>query len=129
MTEDEARRICHETAVMLAWAAEQMLPPPTPGYYRVNFVRRGWRVPARIERLADGSWQATVDGAILPAHHDPLRAPGVTRVQAYGRPSTEAEYRYLNRLRELAPPSHPCRRPDRPINLDEMPPVHVPVRR
>jgi hypothetical protein len=110
-------------------AQRRAIWPPSPGFFQLRLVRRGWPVPARIVCDVEG-WHAEIDGVASAPHDDPAHAPDVARVWHGGHRIAEADYRYLLDLKDWArdcEPGHPCLHPQRPIDPGLLPPI-LPVR-
>lgn len=100
--------------------------PPEPGTFSLRLVRRGWRVPARIQRTADALWQADVDGVLCDAHIDPALADRVATIWHHGLRIPDSEYRWLLALKAhaaLYAPQHPCLSPRTPIDPRRLAPL------
>lgn len=104
--------------------------PPTPGFFKIRLVRRGWRVPAMIVRSEHG-WQAVIDGVTYETHDDPAQSPEIGKVWGYGTMISAADYDWLVAVRENArvnDRAHPSLSPLKPINYLTLTPL-LPARK
>ena len=107
------------------WTKARVVNEPQPGFYKVRLVAKGWKVPAWIFQAGDalvaivdgeqqiGRWRA--DDEAPMSDITPLM-----RVHLYGEQIDQAEWDYLNALREFCrihKPDHPCCHPGRPIDI------------
>jgi hypothetical protein len=91
----------------------------------MRLVRKGWRAPCRIVHDATG-WFAIIDGEEFAAAADPLHAVHVDRIWHSGEIITEAEYHWLESVREWARlhrPRHPAANALLPIDFNLTPPI------
>jgi hypothetical protein len=103
----------------------RLIWPPMPGYFALQLVRRGWRVPACIAH-EDARWYAIIDGIARDSHIDPAYAPDVARVWTGGLRIPRADYEWLLALKEHAlvhDPDHPCLSPHKAIRPNLLRPI------
>lgn len=109
-----------------AESQRRLVWPPSPGWFALALVRRGWKVPCRIVRDDDG-WHAEVDGVAHPAHPDPAHAYLVDAVWHGGIRIPESEYLWLEAVRAWAlahePGSHPAANPRKAIDPRRLAPI------
>lgn len=116
----------------------RILTRPTPGFYTVRLVPRGWPVAARIS-LDDDRYSVTIDGKPVPRtwteeelESDAVRAittgtlfdHPLLRVNCFGQMCDETEYRHKLATRawaEANAPWHPSLHPEKPIDLRLLP--------
>jgi|HubBroStandDraft_1064217.scaffolds.fasta_scaffold49437_3 hypothetical protein len=107
------------------WTKPRVISEPVAGFYKVRLCPRGWRVPAKLDMLHD-VWTATVDGSpalgfwTLEEFRDLPDTNLAQRVHLYGERIDQAEFDYLNALREFAKvhkPRHPAANPMEAIDL------------
>lgn len=120
---------------MSATSAKRPIPridQPVPGFYQTRLVRKGVWVPVRIwfdyppdpdnpGQLLDRSprWQALLCGSPVDDILD-------LWTHCCGQPIEESEYRYLmdrGKWTTRYVPGHPAANPERPIDLNAIPPL------
>ena len=105
---------------------------PTPGYYLLRLMPKGWEVPARLIE-SDGIYTCEIDGEPVPgewtadtlamAMGDWVTASDsnpIVRLIIWGKPCDEAAYQHRLAVKGWAlqhQPAHPAANPREPINL------------
>lgn len=100
--------------------------PPSPGWFSLRLVSKGWPVPARIA-CDNGRWHAEIDGEIFADHPDPVHAPRVADIWQSGTIVDEADYQWRTAVREDARArgdrDHPSLNPRKPISHMRLKPL------
>ena len=130
-----AQRFVHLAAMV---RTHRSITDPTPGFYLVSLVPKGWGVPARIVRVS-GRFSAWCDGkpvvgawrpddlerAAVEAMGDgELFAHPFLRISLFGTPTDRATYDHRLAMKDWATahcPDHPCLHPLRPMDPRTLP--------
>lgn len=109
-----------------ATGQKRLIWPPSPGFFKMTMVRKGWQVPCRIVH-GDGRWHAVIDGRTYDSHPDPSHAPRLADVWHNGTIIDESEYDYLAAVREHARATgdehHPSLNPTTSIHPNRLRPI------
>ena len=118
---------------MAVTRATRTLTKPTPGFYLLRIVPRGWQVPASIRRVGDlitgdvdgeplgklWSEQMIEEEAAEAIVNGALFDHPLLRISLFGETCSETKYHHRAAIKVWAKehaPWHPCLSPRRPID-------------